>query len=424
MNKQKIISIVSFVVIIALLAVTRICGGGRSNGNSVPGSEPGTTVAPTDAPTPVPTTPATPTPSPVPTDTPTPTLSPTPTATPTPTMPPVPTIAQEYTDAAKAVLETMTTDEKIYQLFLVTPEQLTGVWPVTNAYDKTKNAIRQKPVAGIVYASQNIVDQGQVMRLLSNSQGYSKFGMFLTIHDETGSLTSLAGTRRVRKPYEIGSTGDTNKAFETAVSLGTDLLKLGFNLNLSPTADITVNGTSFGSDAELVAGMVEAYVKGGLSVGMPSVLCHFPLPVADRNERTLEELREAEFKTFTAGLVAGASFVMVGYTDMAALSETGHPACLNPDVIGVLRKELGFNGIVMTEALDAKAITAQYNAGEAAVMAIQAGADIIYRPADLIAAANAIRDALNDGTLSEERLNESVLRILSVKAQFGILKEQ
>ena len=81
-------------------------------------------------------------------------------------MPPVPTIAREYTDAAKAVLETMTTDEKIYQLFLVTPEQLTGVWPVTNAYDKTKNAIRQKPVAGIVYASQNIVDQGQVMRLL------------------------------------------------------------------------------------------------------------------------------------------------------------------------------------------------------------------------------------------------------------------
>ena len=77
----------------------------------------------------------------------------------------------------------------------------------------------------------------------------------------------------------------------------------------------------------------------------------------------------------------------------------------------------------MTEALDAKAITAQYNAGEAAVMAIQAGADIIYRPADLVAAVNAIRDALNDGTISEDRLNESVLRILSVKAQFGILKQ-
>lgn len=423
MKKQQIISIVSLVVIIALLVITRIYGGGRTSGNSVPGSEPGTTLAPTDAPTPVPTQPSTPTPSPVPTDTPTPTLSPTPTATPTPTMPPVPTIAPEFTDAAKAVLETMTTDEKIYQLFLVTPEQLTGVWPVVNAYDKTKNAIRQKPVAGIIYASQNIENQSQVMRLLSNSQSYSKFGLFLTIHDETGSLTSLAGTTRVSRPYEIGGTGDTDKAFETAVSLGNDLRKLGFNLNLSPTADITVNGTSFGSDTALVAGMVEAYVKGGLSVGMPSVLCHFPLPVADRNERTLEDLREAEFKTFTAGIVAGASFVMVGYTDMAALSETGHPACLNPDIIGILRKELGFNGIVMTEALDAKAITAQYNAGEAAVMAIQAGADILYRPADLVAAVNAIRDALNDGTISEDRLNESVLRILSVKAQFGILKQ-
>ena len=422
MRKQTVISIVSLIVIIALLVITRMAGGNRTAGTDfLTGSPAQVTVDPESSASPAQTN--TPTATPLPTDTPTPTLSPTPTATPTPTEPPVPTIAPEYLDAAQAVLDQMTIDEKIYQLFLVTPEQLTGVWPVTNAYDKTKNAIRRKPVAGIVYSSGNIDNKSQLTKLLSNSQGYSKFGLFLAIREETGALTAAAGTNRIESFYEIGSTGDPDKAYEAASSLGRDLLSLGFNLNLAPNTDITVGISSFGSDAATVAPMTAAYVKGGLSVGMPSVLCHYPLPNAIRDERTLKELQASEFKAFSAGIRSGASVVMVGYADMASLSDTGHPACLNPDVILLLREELGFNGVIMTDALDSGVITSRYNDGEAALMAIQAGADIIYRPADLDLSVNALKFALAEGSLSEERINESVLRILALKAQFGILKQ-
>lgn len=381
------------------------------------------TVAPTEAPT------NTPTPEPTPTEVPTPEATPTPTMAPTPTAGLTPTVNPEYAQAAQAILAGMTTDEKIYQLFLVTPEQLTGVSPVTNAYDRSKNAIQSKPVGGLIYSSKNVKDRTQLSNLLTNSQKYSKFGLFLAINDATGSVTAPAGTKKISSLSDIGATNDTGKAQSAAEALGKDLRSFGFNLNLAPVADIAseasnLGSTSFGSDRNVVPAMVEAYVKGSLNVGMPCVLSHFPVPTSGQSSKSLASLQTCELTSFLTGIDAGASIVMVGYADMTAISDKGLPACLNPDIVnGLLRSDLEFSGVVMTDALDNGVITGKYKNGQAAVLALQAGADLLYRPENLDAAVNAIKAALKDGTLTEERLNESVLRILAMKVQFGIAKK-
>lgn len=440
MEKQKIISIVSLVVIIALLVVTRIVGGNRSSETAPDVTEAptevakNTTKAPTKAPTKVPTETAkpteaptnTPVPTKAPTEAPTPSADPTPTPTPSPspvpTAAPAPTLSPEHIATARAVMEKMTVEEKIYQLFLVTPEQLTGIKPVTGANDRVKEAIRNKPVGGLIFAAQNVNNKDQLTALLSGSAEASKYGLFLTVQDETGALTAPAGTAKIAKASELG--GDASKAAAAAASLGKDLRALGFNLNLAPVSDLSKDGASFGTDAKIVSDMVAAYVKAGASAGLPGVLLHFPIHSTEKSTRSLKDLQAAEFTVFQSGINSGASIVMVGYAEMRGLSDRKAPASLNPDVIGILRKELGFSGIVMTEAMDAKTITGHYDSDKVAVMAIQAGADIIYRPADLNNAYKGISNAVKNGTISEDRLNESVLRILAVKAQYGILKQQ
>ena len=119
---------------------------------------------------------------------------------------------------------------------------------------------------------------------------------------------------------------------------------------------------------------------------MPGVLSHFPVPVADTSDLTKAQLLENDLAGFRAGIQAGASVVIVGYADMIALSDSKLPACMCPEVLALLRKDLGFNGIIMTSALDNGVVTSRFKPGEAALNAFTAGADMLYRPSDLDAA--------------------------------------
>lgn len=425
-GKRKVICFVSLAAIIILLLIVREAGYRHAEDRE----RTTVTEAPTEAPTP--TKPAfrptsTPVATPTPTEAPTPTSTPVPTATPTPTPLPVPTVDPEVLETAQKYLAKMSTDDKIYQLFFVTPEQLTGVRPVVNAYDKTKQAFAKKPVGGLIYSQQNINDKSQFTKLLSNSTRYAKYGTFFAVNDEVGSLTAAVGTHRIDKPSEIGKTGDAANAGRAAQSLASELKKLGLNMNMVPVANISsessgLGTSSYGSDPELVASMVSAYVKGCMTAGMPGVLSHYPVPVSGTSALTKDQLLKTELAGFRAGITAGASVVVVGYADMTALSDKGLPACMCPEVLTVLRKDLGFNGIILTSALDNTAVTSRFKPGDAALNAILAGADMLYRPSDLDAAVKALKAALSSGTLTEDRLNESVLRILCVKAQFGIIK--
>lgn len=422
-TKRNIISVASLIAIIVLLIVVKSIGGNRRPAEP---SEPVTptellqaTKVPTKKPTPKPTEAPKVTDAPEVTEAPTPT----PTATPVPTQLPLPTAAPEYVAAAQKRLDTMSVDEKLYQLFVVTPEQLIGVSPVMNALDRTRRSIQDRPVGGLIFSAQNIANQDQLKKLLAGCQNYSKRGLFLVISDETGSVTSGIGTHKIDTLATIGASGDVKKAETAALALGRDLKSLGFSMNLAPVSDIQPQGSStFGTDAKTTASFVASYVKGCDAAGMPAVLSHFPVP-ASKSEKKLSELKEAELLTFLAGMQAGAPVVMVGYADMTGLSASGLPACLCPEVIdGLLRKELGYQRVVMTDALNKPSITDHYNAGDAAVLAFKAGADLLYRPADLDAAFKALQAAIKNGTITEARLNESVLRILTLKAQYGMIK--
>ena len=218
----------------------------------------------------------------------------------------------------------------------------------------------------------------------------------------------------------------------------TAVLQLGFNLDFAPVADVNSNpnntvigSRAFGTDPEKVAEMVAACVKGFRDSGMVCTLKHFP-GHGDTEEdshygeakswKTLDELRTCELRPFQAGIEAGASMIMVGHITLPNVTEE-IPATLSHDIVtGILREEMKYNGIIITDSMAMNAIANWYSSDEAAVKAIQAGCDMILMPYQLESAVNGIETAVNSGDITEERIEESVLRILKAKLEAGIIE--
>ena len=342
---------------------------------------------------------------------------------------------------AEAYLQTMTLEEKLWQLFITTPEAITDVPVATRAGEATKAAIEQYPVGGLCYFSANLEDTEQVKELLGNSQSYAATGMFLCVDEEGGSV-SRAGSNPdiavtpLEAAADYGEKGDTDAVFAAGKQLAQELSALGFNLNLAPVADVAgmtwseeIGSRSYSSDPEVAADMVGAMVDGLQRGGMLACLKHFPghgSVLTDSHEdtsistRTLEELRQSDWLPFQAGIEEGVLFVMLSHQVNENLSQL--PASLSPEVVQYLREELGFAGIILTDSQQMGAIANHYSSQEAAVLAIQAGADMILMPEDLQAAFDGLKAAVGNGTITEERINESILRILTIKFGWGILK--
>lgn len=356
-----------------------------------------------------------------------------------------PTKSQDASELAGKLLDDMTLEERICQMFVVTQDQLTGVSPVTRSGDTTKAAIEKYPVGGIVYFAANLVDREQCISMISNIQDYSRLGLFIAVDEEGGIVSRLGknpamGITAFSDMKVIGDTGDTSKAYHVGYTIGTEIAELGFNLDFAPVADVysnpdnTVIGTrAFSEDAQTAASMVAACVQGFQDSGMLCSLKHFPGhgdTAADSHYgeaeimKTLEELYECELIPFQAGIEAGAPFVMIGHLTLPQVIEEKVPASLSYDIVtGLLREELGFDGVIITDSMSMQAITDQYSSGEAAVKAIQAGVDIVLMPYSLEDAVSGVKAAVQSGQLTEERINESVLRILTLKIQSGIITE-
>ena len=353
---------------------------------------------------------------------------------PLPEEPALPTPAEVY-------LQTMTPEEKIWQLFITTPEDITGVNTATRAGDTTKEALEKYPIGGICYFAENLEDQQQAVEMLAKTQSYAKTPLFLCVDEEGGSVSRAGGNEELEvthfpTPAEYGSAGDLTAVFSMGMTLAKELKALGFNLNFAPVADIVTNPNnteighrSYSTDPETAAAMVSAMTEGLQRGGMISCLKHFPghgSAEGDAHEgtslstRTLEELRENEWLPFRAGIGQGAAFVMLSHLTNESLSSL--PASLSPEVVTFLRQELGFEGIIITDSLQMKAIIGHYGADRAAVLALQAGVDMLLMPNDVQKAYNGITAALESGELTWEQIDQSVLRILTAKYAFGILK--
>jgi len=344
---------------------------------------------------------------------------------------------------ARDILASMTLEEKIFQLFIVTQDQITGVSPVTQSGETSRSAIENYPVGGIIYFASNLVSREQSISMISNLQSYSKLGLFIAVDEEGGIVSRLGqnpdmGTTEFPDMGVIGESGDVQKAYQVGYTIGSDISALGFNLDFAPVADVNSNpnnpvigSRAFHSDpliaAELVAGCVEGFSDSGVLCtlkhfpghGDTSTDSHYGAAEITKN---LDELMECELLPFISGIEAGALCVMVGHITVPNVTDEAVPATLSYDIVtGLLRDTLCFDGLIITDAMQMQAITDQYYSGTAAVKALQAGVDIILMPQSLSDAVAGISEAVSSGELTEERIDESVLRILEVKLRSNII---
>lgn len=347
-------------------------------------------------------------------------------------------------ELAQALLQTMELREKVYQLFFVTPESLTGTGTVTMAGETTRQALKTYPVGGLIYFADNLQNREQTISMLTAVQTFTKTPLFLGVDEEGGRVSRVAsnpemGTMSFEPMATYGETGDTAKVESIGRIMGQELTQLGFNVNFAPVADIVTNPANteigdraFSDDPQVSASMVAAMVKGLQSKNILSAVKHFPghgSTAADSHEgrsvsqRQLSELAEAELLPFAAGIRENAAFVMVSHMSLPNVLGNETPCDLSyPIVTELLRNALDYQGLIITDSHSMGSITQYYTSAEAAVLAIEAGIDMILMPENLEEAAVAIIRAVENGELSESRINESVLRILETKYRFGILQ--
>lgn len=334
----------------------------------------------------------------------------------------------EYIDT---MIAGMTLEEKVAGLIITSPEQLTGVDTATRAGDSTKASIEAMPVGGLVYYRKNMQSKDQFMEMLSNTQSYSTHPMFLAVNEGGDSASSVQNSSisvpSVKKPGEITTEAE---AYALGNTIGTYLKELHFNVNFAPTADIlwetnaAVKNYCFGGDASLNSMLVTQYVKGLEEQGLSATLKTFPgtghLTASTEagtvgTEKTKADYAQ-DFMVFKAGIDAGADFVMVSHIVASDLTGGMEPCSMSSTVVtDILRDELGFEGIIITEPMNVKAITEYYETSEAVVEALKAGCDMILLPQDLKAAHKAIVDGVGDGSVAEARINDSLKRVFRVK---------
>lgn len=333
----------------------------------------------------------------------------------------------------------MTLEEKVAQLFVVRPEDLTHVGIQVAAGEATRAALEELPVGGICYFAQNLVDPDQTREMLSNTQAYYEevtgLPCFLAVDEEGGTVLRVGsnpafGVERIGDMRDVASDEEARQA---AVTIGSYLTDLGFNVDFAPDADIadvegsTLRLRSFGASAEVVAPRVRAQVEGFLSTGILCSAKHFPGiggAVGDSHDGTItadttvEELRASELVPFEAAMEAGVPFVMVGHITLPNVTGDRVPASLSHAIVqGLLRDELGYDGIVITDALNMGAVVEEVGHDRIGVQALLAGVDMVLMPADLEAAYQGVLDAVASGELSEERIDESVARIVRTKLE-------
>lgn len=347
---------------------------------------------------------------------------------------PEPTPEELLDEMVEATIDVMPLEDKVAGLFIVTPEAITGVTTAVKAGDGTKEALNKYAVGGIVYFAKNIQSADQLKTMISNTRSFSRYPLFIGVDEEGGSVSRIAGSglaSKVDSAQKIGQTGDSNNAYVAGSTIGGYLANLGFDLNFAPVADIAnvdnsvMTARSYGSDAATVAPFVTSMMLGLQEQEVTACLKHFPgigSTVQDTHDgiavsnRSPEEFRANEFTVFQAGIDAGANMIMVGHMAAPSLVGDNTPSSMSSIVItDILRKELGFDGVVITDAMNMSAISKYYESDQAAITALKAGCDMILMPDDFEQAYQGVLQAVKEGVISEERVNDSLKRIYRIK---------
>ncbi|MFE4700446.1 glycoside hydrolase family 3 protein [Streptomyces sp. NPDC056738] len=359
--------------------------------------------------------------------------------------------------ALRALISRMTLEEKVGQLFVMRVYGHSATAPDQADIDANLKEIGVRTAAeliakyrvgGIIYFAwaHNTRDPHQIAALSNGIQRASlelPRGLPLLIStDQEHGIVARVGKPATLFPgaMALGAGGSRSDARTVGRISGAELRAIGINQDYSPDADVNVNPAnpvigvrSFGADPDAVAGLVAAEVKGYQSSGVAATAKHFPghgdtavdshfgFPVITHSRELWSELDAVPFR---AAIRAGIDSIMTAHIMVPALDPAGDPATLShPILTGILRGELGYDGVVVTDSLGMEGVRTKYGDDRVPVLALKAGVDQLLNPPDLNVAWNAVLNAVRGGELTEARLDESILRILRLKAKHGVLSD-
>jgi beta-N-acetylhexosaminidase len=350
---------------------------------------------------------------------------------------------------ATRTLHKMTLEEKIGQMIMVWAhvEFLNIESP---EYLQMRDEMRNYHVGGFgatIAADGGLLTKSEPLEaaLLTNElQKESKYPLLIAADFERGLSMRLAGTTDFPAAMAFGAAGDTNLAREFGRISAEESRAIGVQWNWFPVADVNsnpanpiINTRSFGSDPAQVGALVAAYISGARSAGLLTTAKHFPghgdtdtdshLGLA-RTNASVDRLNTTELVPFRAAIAAGVDSVMIGHISVPAIEpDPNRPGSISPLIVtDLLKKQLGFKGLVVTDALDMGALTRVFSgsnadvAGAEAVAAVLAGNDMVIIPGDLAGAYDGLLDAVKHGKITEQHIDESVLKILRMKASVGL----
>ncbi len=337
-------------------------------------------------------------------------------------------VAQQY-------IAGMTLDQELGQLFV-------AAFTDTDYNANNAGMVEQEGAGAILLYSSNMTSEDQTRQLIATAQAHATIPLLVLTDEEGGYVDRLQQFYGFRpSATQIGATNSPSYARQQGYKTGQDMAALGFNADFAPDVDVQLVAgpdqvtRTFGTTPQAVTTMAGAYMTGMQDAGVVVCLKHFPglgaattdahlgLPVINRSRAQLESVELAPYRN----LIATGQVQMIMPTDvlMPAL-DPNLPAELSPAIInGVLRQELGYNGVVVTDALYMDGIIQKWSLGQAGVMAIEAGDDMLvgaFTTGQISMMMDALKAAISNHQLSKERIDESVRRILILKMRMGILK--
>ena len=350
-------------------------------------------------------------------------------------------------DSIEDAIGKMSLREKVGQMFIVRPEALdTSIhWShyselvdyKLQKVNETMLAVNEDyPIGGMILFAHNIENESQLVSFVKNIKLLNGSPL-LAIDEEGGRVSRIANSENFDLPkYEsmeaIARSGNPNDVYEAAFTIGSYVKEYGFDIDFAPVADVNTNPENivigpraFSDKPEVAAKMVVKYLEGLDSAKIVGTLKHFPGHgdvKADTHtgyvatDKTWDEMKKCEMVPFKAGIKAGAQMIMTAHIAAPKVTGNNLPSTLSPVILqDKLRGELGFKGVVVTDAMDMGAIVNDYGNEESAIKAILAGIDIVLCPLHFVNAFDAVIKAVEDGKIEESRINESVRRILKLK---------
>ncbi|WP_443770658.1 glycoside hydrolase family 3 protein [Anaerostipes sp.] len=344
---------------------------------------------------------------------------------------------------AKDITKEMSLKNKIGQLFMVsvysldegeTKEQI-------RVTEQMKATLKKYPVGGIVMYSKNMKNAKQTKKMIQDFQKISYITLFIATDEEGGSVARVSSNKEMGVIHyptanEIGKTYSSKQITQMGKNQSQQLKRLGFNMNFAPVADVLTNKNNtevgdrcFGSNASDVADIISNLVKSMQKQQISAVLKHFP-GSGDTwgdthrgktdTDQTIQHLRKRDFKPFKSGISADVDAVMVSHLMLCNVTDEKEPSTLSHRVVtDILRNELEYDHLIITDAMNMRAITDDYSSAEATLKALEAGVDMIVMPENLKKSYEAVWKAVKSGKVKESRINESVERVIYVKLKRG-----